>query len=98
AEIVLSTVAVNLKDCTPFASMLPRSADEEYAAGLSLLAASNYPAAHDALQKACDDDALPFRADSHINGMIRQTAQDLASPKLDFCDSAHQLESEQPDG
>ncbi len=98
AEVVLSTVAVNLKDCPPFASMAPRSAEDEYANGLSLLAASNYPAAHDALQKACDDDALAFRADSHINGMVRQAAQDLAGPKLDFCDSARQLEAEQPDG
>jgi tetratricopeptide (TPR) repeat protein len=97
AEVVLSTVAVNLKDCPPFASMPPRSAEDEYANGLNLLASSNYAAAHDALQKACDDDALPFRADSRINGAIQQAAQEFAGPKLDFCDAARVLEAEQPD-
>ncbi|HEY3914380.1 MAG TPA: tetratricopeptide repeat protein, partial [Verrucomicrobiae bacterium] len=42
-------------------------------------------------QKACDDDALPFRADSRINGIIRETGQAMASPNLVLCDAASLL-------
>jgi len=98
AAVVLSTVAVNLKDCPPFASIGLEGASAEFHLGRSLLEAGNAAAAREHLQKACDEDALPFRADSRINGAIRQEAERMTSPKLAFCDAARALETEQPDG
>jgi tetratricopeptide (TPR) repeat protein len=98
AGILLNTVAVNLRDCPPFASMQPQYAEGEFEAGRRLLQAGNFSAAHDSLQKACDDDALPFRADSRINEMIRAAAEKGGSPNLTLCDAARVLETQQPDG
>jgi tetratricopeptide (TPR) repeat protein len=96
ARVVLNTVAVNLKDCPPFASVsatnTPRgrshSAEAEYRHAQSLLAQGGVAAARDEFQKACDDDTLPFRADSRVNGLIRQAAGEFAGPGLVFCDAA----------
>jgi tetratricopeptide (TPR) repeat protein len=98
AKIALNTVAVNLRDCPPFASIAPRDADTEFRLGRSLLQVTNLAAAHEQLQKACDDDALPFRADSRINGIIRKTAKEMHSPNLALCDAADALEAAQLDG
>jgi tetratricopeptide (TPR) repeat protein len=98
AKVMLNTVAVNLRDCPPFASLAPQPADAEFRLGQTLLQATNLAAAHEQLQKACDDDALPFRADSRINGLIRQAAEKMAEPNLSLCDDADALEAEQPDG
>jgi tetratricopeptide (TPR) repeat protein len=92
AGIVLNTVAVNLKDCPPFASVAAAknfgAAAEEYNDGETLLGRGDLAGARDEFQKACDDDALPFRADSRINGIIRQTGQAMASPVFALCDAA----------
>ena len=92
AQVVLNTVAVNLKDCPPFASVqganAAHSADVEYRQAQSLLAQGSIAAARDEFQKACDDDTLPFRADSRINALIREAAADFAGPALLFCDAA----------
>ncbi len=92
ARVVLNTVAVNLKDCPPFASVqganAAHSADVEYRQAQSLLAQGSIAAARDEFQKACDDDTLPFRADSRINALIREAAADFAGPALLFCDAA----------
>jgi Flp pilus assembly protein TadD len=98
AKILLNTVAVNLRDCPPFASLDPKPADAEFALGQSLLRAANLAAAHEQLQLACDDDALPFRADSRVNGLIRQASEKMAEPNLVLCDAARALEAEQTDG
>jgi tetratricopeptide (TPR) repeat protein len=130
AKILLNTVAVNLKDCPPFASLtnsnLPAAdhaqfeqyyseacADEaqtnyavaaqvfeqaakldplfselQYRWGECLLALTNSAGAREHFQKACDDDALPFRADSRINGTIQKIGQRFASDRLAFFDAA----------
>ncbi|MGA2748153.1 MAG: tetratricopeptide repeat protein [Verrucomicrobiota bacterium] len=119
ARVILNTVAVNLKDCPPFASVpatnvapgavaaqeagrfgeaarlfaqaagvSPHCADLEYRLGQCLLALTNVTAARDQLQEACDDDLLPFRADSRINGIIRQAGAEFAGTNLVFCDTA----------
>jgi tetratricopeptide (TPR) repeat protein len=96
ARVVLNTVAVNLKDCPPFASVsatntaqgAAHSAETEYRHAQSLLAQGSAAAARDEFQKACDDDTLPFRADSRVNALIRQTAGEFAGPALLFCDAA----------
>ncbi len=109
ARVVLNTVAVNLKDCSPFASILPAglpeadraaserlasnavqaqqqgrfqeaagefaqaaklqplAADLPYGCAQCLWSMGNFAAAGEQYQRACDCDALPFRADSRIN-------------------------------
>jgi tetratricopeptide (TPR) repeat protein len=136
AKILLNTVAVNLKDCAPFASLvnsnLP-SADRavydrdfadgaqaenqgDYAAavqsfesaarldskvaelqfrlGESLLHLTNDAEAREHLQLACDDDALPFRADSRINGIIRSEPGKTGNTNLMLFDAAAALAAE----
>ena len=133
AKILLNTVAVNLKDCAPFATMLnsnlppparaqfgqditnavreqeggqiadavrdfgsaaaldPQAAELQFRWGESLLQITNYPAAREHLQAACDDDALPFRTDSRLNGIIAATGRELANANLIMFDSAAAL-------
>lgn len=133
AKILLNTVAVNLKDCSPFASLVdgnlsvekraqldafyskaclaaargsngeaaqlfeqaakldPRFAELQYRWGECSLALSNLAGARDHFQNACDDDALPFRADSRINGTIRKVARQFAGNKLTFFDAAAEM-------
>jgi tetratricopeptide (TPR) repeat protein len=140
AKILLNTVAVNLKDCPPFASLANSNAsaadrarfDKFYAEACSaeaqnnfaeaaqkfeqaskldpqfpelqfhwgecLARMTNFTAAREHFQKACDDDALPFRADSRINGTIQKIRQQFASDKLTFFDAASALEKNLPSG
>jgi tetratricopeptide (TPR) repeat protein len=140
ANILLNTVAVNLKDCAPFASLtnsnLPAAdraqfeqlyaagcaaesendfasaaknfeaaaafdrncADLQFRFGESLLQLTNFAAAREHLQLACDDDALPFRADSRINGAIEKTGREFAGNQMTFFDAAAALASGAPSG
>jgi tetratricopeptide (TPR) repeat protein len=140
AGIILSTVAVNLRDCPPFASLSnsnlpaadrtlcdklvaeaaliegqgrlpdaaqryeqaaslnPRSADLQFRWADCLLRLSNSAAARPHFQSACDDDALPFRADSRINEMITQTGQPLAGNRLILVDAAGLFATNSPGG
>jgi tetratricopeptide (TPR) repeat protein len=95
AAIILNTVAVNLKDCPPFATMPAGktfgAATEEFNDGENLLARGETVRAREEFQKACDDDALPFRADSRINGIIRETAQKTGGAGIALCDAAREL-------
>lgn len=132
AAIILNTVAVNLKDCPPFASLNssrlapadrekfdhwcaegrgaemsgdwkraaadfgeavaldPRMAEAQFREAECLLQLNDAAAAGH-FQKACDDDALVFRADSRINGIIRETGRQLGGPDLVLCDAAASL-------
>jgi tetratricopeptide (TPR) repeat protein len=138
AKIMLNTVAVNLKDCPPFASLsdtnLPatdqdasdksyaegtaaeeqghfdtaaqffnqagklnsRSANVQFRLGVCLLQLTNIAAAREHFQRACDDDALPFRADSQINGLIQHASQEFSGPDLDLFDAVGALETNSP--
>lgn len=140
AKILLNTVAVNLKDSPPFASMLnsnlppdqqaafkgdfnraqamqehadftgasqlygqaaklqPRSAELQYDWGQCLLAVTNYAAAHEHLQDACDDDAMPFRTDSKINDSIRDAAGRAADRGVTLLDASALLERDTDTG
>lgn len=49
-------------------------------------------------QLACDVDALPFRADSRINGIIRQTAHELGGTSLVLSDAEATLAQASPRG
>ncbi|HTV63605.1 MAG TPA: tetratricopeptide repeat protein [Verrucomicrobiae bacterium] len=139
AKILLNTVAVNLRDCPPFASMRAgdvsqsgqarakalseeakqvqargdlagaenlfgqavkldaSSADAQFSFGQCLLADKQFVAARRHLQLACDDDALPFRADSRINGDIRAAAGRFSNSGVVLFDAADALASPNAD-
>ncbi len=139
AKILLNTVAVNLKDCAPFASLAntnlsaanralydqffadgvdaenqdhfvdavqnfdsaakldPKVAELQFRWGESLLQLTNYAAAREHLQLACDDDALPFRTDSRINGIIRNEQKKTGDDNLVLFDAANALAAETPE-
>jgi len=48
--------------------------------------------------QAVDDDTLPFRADSSINGIIRAAAHRSAGESLTLCDAAEVLAATSPEG
>lgn len=136
SKIILNTVAVNLKDTPPFASISSsnlsapdqaignnaakmessgdfaqaaalyaraaalddKSAELQYGWGHSLLKTGDVSQARAHLQLACDDDALPFRADSRTNGIIRHAANKFAGEKLMLLDSAMSLTTNNPSG
>jgi len=140
AKIVLNTVAVNLKDCPPFASwrgtnlppaegaafeklcqeasaawesrdftkaaksyeqateLCPQSANMQYRLAQCLLQLTNSVAAQRHFQLAVDSDALPFRADSHINDELSAAGRRFAGPNLVLCDAAAALAPAAPDG
>jgi tetratricopeptide (TPR) repeat protein len=138
AKILLNTVAVNLKDCAPFASLVnsnlptadraqfdqlftdgvqaedqgnfaeaaqkfesaakldPKVAELQFRWGESLFRLTNAAAAREHFQLACDDDALPFRADSRINAIIRNEQQKISGDNLIIFDAAAALASNNP--
>jgi tetratricopeptide (TPR) repeat protein len=129
-KVILSTMAVNLKDSPPFASMMnsnlpagrrqefeasfdrakrlegqgnfaaaapgyeqalqhdPRFAEAQFRLGNCLLQLTNATGAAGPLQLACDYDALPFRADSRINAVIREAGRRFAARGLLLCDAS----------
>jgi tetratricopeptide (TPR) repeat protein len=133
AAVILNTVAVNLKDCPPFASLNssrlappdlekcdrwcaegrraemsgdwklaaadfgeavaldPQMADAQFGEGECFLQLNDAADATGHFQKACDCDGLPFRADSRINGIIRETGRQLGGPDLVLCDATASL-------
>jgi len=72
AEVIVSTVAVNLKDSPPFQG---NGAKLRYQRGQSLLAAGKRDDASREFTAARDLDGLRFRADTRINQTIRETAR-----------------------
>jgi tetratricopeptide (TPR) repeat protein len=64
--------------------------DLQFRWGGCLLHTTNSTAAREHFQKACDYDALPFRADSRINSLIRETASQAGSGLVLF-DAAARL-------
>jgi tetratricopeptide (TPR) repeat protein len=133
AKVLLNTVAVNLKDCPPFASMTgsrlsaadraqfeplyeqgmqaaehkafaaaaelfqraarldAKSAELQFHWGKCLLAQTNLAGAREHYQLACDNDALPFRADSRINAAIHAEREKIGSEGLILFDAATAL-------
>ncbi|HUD48331.1 MAG TPA: tetratricopeptide repeat protein [Candidatus Baltobacteraceae bacterium] len=78
-------------DFAAAAALDPQRADAQFGEGECLWRLNDAAGAAGPLQKACDCDALPFRADSRINGIIRQTGQQWAAPGLVLCDAAASL-------
>lgn len=140
AAVLLNTVAVNLKDSPPFASVLnghlgdatrkdfeqqlaaaraavadgnPDLAAGRFAAaatldaqcaavryewGRALLQSTNRSGAREQLQRACDEDALAFRTDSRLNGIMRDTARQWEARGVRLLDAVTELERYSPDG
>jgi len=138
AKVILSTVAVNLKDCPPFASLpgeklTPEQgaayeklyskasnaqsegnlaqaatlyeqaaklethmAENQFRQGECLLRLTNFAAASSHFQQACDDDALPFRADSRVNDAIARVAQDHDKRGVAFFDAVKLFATNSP--
>jgi tetratricopeptide (TPR) repeat protein len=136
--VVLSTVAVNLKDCGPFASLPtsrlegnaradfvrwletgrtneaagdwaaareaytqaaaidPRFAELEFRLGGCLVHLDRPSEARTALERACESDALPFRADAAINAAIQRVAARHTADRVISVDSAQQLAAAAP--
>ena len=138
APVVLSTMAVNLKDCGPFASLPtsrlgndartnfthwlelgqrneaagdwtaardahtqaaaidPRFAELQFRLGECLVRLDRPAEAHAALERACESDALPFRADAAINAAIQRVAAWHPADRVISVDSAQQLAAAAP--
>lgn len=109
--IILNKVAVNLRDCPPFASMPdsgqekqksqqadPYSAQNQYSLAHSALDHTNCVEARQHFALACDYDALPFRADSRINGIIAEAGREFACPQLRLVNADEVLDTNSPCG
>jgi len=73
----------------------PLFAEAQFRWGDCLLKQTN-AAAHEHFQRACDLDALPFRADTRINSMTRELGRKLAGVGVMLCDAAAVLETNSP--
>ena len=80
------------------AKLDPQYGELQYRWGESLLEATNWAAAREHLQMACDADALPFRTDSRINGLIRDEGVSRAKENLVLLDAATRLGTNQVAG
>ena len=80
------------------AALDPRFAELQFHWGACLLHLAHTNSAGEHLQLACDNDALPFRADSRINEIIREEARRMGSGSLMLCDAASTLAAESPAG
>lgn len=138
--IVLSTVAVNLKDFAPLASspgiaagthlppdfvklatagasaqaagdwrsaiqsyetavqLVPRHAEVRFRIGQCQLALSNRVEAQAQFALARDDDALPFRTDSRLNGIIEQVGRGHTNRGVHLFDAAAAMATHSPVG
>lgn len=98
AKVLLSTVAVNLKDCPPFGSVpgTNLSAETEFHQAQGLLAQSNNVSAREHFQQALDFDTLIFRADSRINGIIRKVGRAFVDREVILCEADTALAKDSP--
>ena len=100
AKILLNTVAVNLKDCPPFASLPGQngeSAETQFRLGQNLLGQDKFAEAREPLQRASDNDALPFRTDASENAAIRAAAQKFSPVGVTLFDAAEALAAAAPE-
>ena len=80
------------------AQLDPKFAELQFRWAQCLLSETNLPAARQRFQSACDMDALPFRADTRINGAIRLLATELAGNNFAFCDAEAAVTAAATDG
>jgi len=95
--VVLSTVAVNLRDCAPLASPLPdNAANHFFLKARELDAKGQYEEAAISYRAAMEADTLRFRADSAINDAVRRVAARNSGRKLTLVDSERIIENASP--
>jgi tetratricopeptide (TPR) repeat protein len=75
----------------------PQFAEAHFRLGQCESALTNAAAAAEEFQLACDNDALPFRSDTRINGAIRQVAKEFSSEHLVLCDAERELMQASPE-
>ncbi|HYC70264.1 MAG TPA: hypothetical protein VEB66_03595 [Opitutaceae bacterium] len=92
-KVVLSTVAVNIRDCAPFASAGAKSAEEAFQRGRAAEARGDPSGARTDYLEALELDALRFRADARINAIIRDAAQGRAG-RVALADASRALGSD----
>ncbi len=95
AGVALCTVAVNLRDCAPFAAATNaagESALDRFKRAVQLEAQGDVAGAREWYARARDGDALRFRADSEINRRIRAAAGP-ARPGVVLVDAEKQLQT-----
>jgi len=80
------------------AQIEPNFAELQFRRAQCLLNETNLAAAREYFQLACDVDALPFRADTHINDSIRKLAKELVGTNFAFCDAETALAQAASDG
>ena len=80
------------------AKLDPKMSDLQFHWAECLLHLTNFAAAREHFQLACDSDALPFRADSRINSLIRQAGQAGDGTNLVLFDAAAAMETNAPTG
>jgi tetratricopeptide (TPR) repeat protein len=78
--------------------MSSQCADVQFRLGKCLLEQTNFAAAREHLQFACDDDALPFRADSRLNEAIRKEGANEQGGHLRLLDASAALGAQAPAG
>lgn len=99
AQTIFSTVAVNLRDCPPFASAEgPDGAQAAFEAGAKALASQLGREVAADFRKARDLDRLRFRADSRINETIRETAAGLTAQGVRLADAEAAFAAESSGG
>jgi tetratricopeptide (TPR) repeat protein len=89
---VVATVAVNLRDNPPFASLHTRDAndaDMHYQLGVAAFEAGRRDEAARALARARDLDLLRFRADTPINEAVREIAAARVQDSVHLADFEH---------
>jgi tetratricopeptide (TPR) repeat protein len=80
------------------AASLDLDASAQFRWGQCLLHLTNFPAAHEHFQLACDLDTLPFRTDSRLNGLIEKAGREYAGGRLQLFDAATALAAGSPSG
>ena len=76
----------------------PFSAQNQFALARSSLDRTNFAEARQHFELACDYDALPFRADSRINGIIADAGRQFACPELRLVNADEVLDTNSPCG
>jgi len=79
-------------------ALAPEHAEVHYRLGWVALQLGRTTLARASLQRACDLDALPFRADSRIRSLAREVAERFPRARVRFLDAAAVLAGRAPDG
>jgi tetratricopeptide (TPR) repeat protein len=86
AQMQTNQPAAAMKHFASAAEIDPDFAELQFRWAQALLVATNYSAAREHFQRACDKDALPFRADTRINQTIRAISKRCSGDQLLLCD------------